>query len=441
MTHNGWRKPTPGLVAAENYAQAGERLSIPKTQSVVAVKKVAAAIGLKAPDMLLLDTLAAVTQAQDWESGRRPIVWASNAFLMEQGGFSLASLRRHVRRLCEAGVISMKDSPNGKRWGKRDENGHIVEAYGFDLGPMAARAEEFEALHAQIVEERALCQSLRNTITVTRRMIRAKIDKALESRLRGPWRELRDEFAQMLERLPRHSDGPKKLLDLVDWFKAFKEKVEEAFAAAFDWPAESDATASERREEAATAEGINSQKMTPTGVYDKTHIQTTKQPDLVNSNRFENKAAAAAPPEPDTPPPVEPVEDGNDDLHQIEWSTHGKSKQTTQVELGTVMASCPEFADMARAMVGGYVKNWDELHRAAGLLRPSCGISEDAWNMAQRKLGPMVAAAALALIYDKHAKGEVVSAGGYLRGIVSKAQEGELHLERSFYGRMPERRV
>ncbi len=91
---------------------------------------------------------------------------------------------------------------------------------------------------------------------------------------------------------------------------------------------------------------------------------------------------------------------------------------------------------MARAMVGGYVKNWDDLHRAAGMLRPSCGISEYAWNVAQKKLGPLVAAAALALIYDKHAKGEVVSAGGYLRGIVGKAIDGELHLERSFYGRL-----
>ena len=99
MKHNGWRKPTPGLVVAEQHAQVGEQLSIPKTQAVVALKKVAAAIGLKAPDMLLLDTLAAITQPQDWEQGRRPIVWSSNAFLEEQTGFSLSALRRHVRRL------------------------------------------------------------------------------------------------------------------------------------------------------------------------------------------------------------------------------------------------------------------------------------------------------------------------------------------------------
>lgn len=64
------------------------------------------------------------------------------------------------------------------------------------------------------------------------------------------------------------------------------------------------------------------------------------------------------------------------------------------------------------------------------------GISENAWNLAQQTLGPAVAAAALAHIYDKHTTGEVSSPGGYLRGMVEKAGAGELHLERSFYGRL-----
>ncbi|MCY3996132.1 MAG: replication initiation protein RepC [Rhodobacter sp.] len=37
---------------------------------------------------------------------------------------------------------------------------------------------------------------------------------------------------------------------------------------------------------------------------------------------------------------------------------------------------------------------------------------------------------------DKSTTGEVKSPGGYLRGLVERAQVGELHLERSFYGRL-----
>ena len=55
-------------------------------------------------------------------------------------------------------------------------------------------------------------------------------------------------------------------------------------------------------------------------------------------------------------------------------------------------------------------------------------------------LGPQAAAAAIALIYDKSARGEVASAGGHFRGIVAKALAGNLHLDKSFYGRLSERR-
>jgi replication initiation protein RepC len=120
MKQSGWRKPTPGLGIAEQLAQAGERLTIPKNKALLACKRVAAHIGLKASDMLLLDTFGAFTQPQDWEEGRRPIVWASNAYLMEQRGFSLSALKRHARRLVDAGVIAFKDSPNCAGFGYGD---------------------------------------------------------------------------------------------------------------------------------------------------------------------------------------------------------------------------------------------------------------------------------------------------------------------------------
>ena len=36
MTQSGWRKPTPGLLQAERFAEVGEQLSIPKSQAIVA---------------------------------------------------------------------------------------------------------------------------------------------------------------------------------------------------------------------------------------------------------------------------------------------------------------------------------------------------------------------------------------------------------------------
>jgi replication initiation protein RepC len=419
---SGWRKATAGLAVAEQHAQAGERAAVPKAQAFVAVKRVGAHIGLKAGDMLLLDTLGAFTQGQDWEEGQRPIVWASNAYLMEQTGFSLSALKRHARRLAETGVISFKDSPNGKRWGHRDADGRIIEAYGFDLSPLSARVEEFEQLQAELQAERELCQRLKRQITVARRMIRARIEAASHAALRGPWEHLAGLFEDLLGRLPRRNTGSETLERLLAWFRELQVRVEATYLKA--------AREDEAVENAAeTIEQISekTQEMDPREVISDPHILITTQLNPVTCNRSETEQAAGVVP---NAPPEEQV-----DRELEDWVAETRKKRGAALDLPTVMQACPEFASWARNM-GGYLKDWGELHRVAGQLRPMIGVSEHAWNLAQGRLGPQIATAALVLTCDKHCAGEVVSPGGYLRGIVQKAGAGELHLERSFYGRL-----
>lgn len=422
MKHTGWRKPTPGLGIAEQLAQAGEQVAVPKTRAFVAVKRVGAYIGLKAGDMMLLDTLGAFTQAQDWEEGQRPIVWASNAYLMEQTGFSLSALKRHARRLAEIGVISFQDSPNGKRWGRRDAEGRIVEAYGFDLSPLSARVEEFEELHAELQVERALCQRLKRRITVTRRMIRARIEAAVSGALRGPWTQFTNLFEELLDRLPRRNVASETLERLLAWFRDLQERVEAAYLKATEVvkPVENTPETKEQVSE-------KTQKMNPREVISDPHILTTNQLNPVTCNRSETEQAAGVEP---NAPPEEQIDSELED-----WVADARKKRGAALDLPTVMQACPEFASWAHTM-GGYLKDWGDLHRVAGQLRPMIGVSEHAWNLAQDRLGPQIATAALVLTFDKHAKGEVASPGGYLRGMVEKAGAGELHLERSFYGRL-----
>jgi len=437
MTHTGWRKPTPGLLQAEQHAKAGEQSSVPKSQATKAVKKIAAYIGLKMPDIVLLDTLCAFTKEQDWESGRRPIVWASNAYLQERTGMELRSIQRHVRRLCEAGVISMRDSANGKRYGKRGDDGYIEYGYGFDLAPLAARAEEFEALEAYKAEERAFVKGLKNSLTITRRIIWAKIDKARESSLRGPWRELEAEYGQLVEMLPRRNLATETLLNVVDLFKALKDRVEDAFAAAFDWPEHSDVEKASQEAQMTSNVVPFSQNMSPKHDSNDDHILTTNQLNPVKSNGFEEKHVASI--EQESEPKSQADGAGEVDL-DFNWSTHGQ-KRGSEVDLPMLMIACPQFAEIARSLEGGYVQNFGDFHRGASKIRPILGISEHAWNVANKVLGAPIAAAAVALIYDKHSEGVVQSTGGYLRALVERAQAGELHLDRTFYGRLSETRT
>ncbi|MBL3705957.1 replication protein C [Sulfitobacter sp. BDSS02] len=421
MKHTGWRKPTPGLGIAEQLAQAGEQRAVPKTRAFVAVKRVGAYIGLKAGDMMLLDTLGAFTQAQDWEEGQRPIVWASNAYLMEQTGFSLSALKRHARRLAEIGVISFQDSPNGKRWGRRDAEGRIVEAYGFDLSPLSARVEEFEELHTELQAERELCQRLKRQITVARRMIRARIEAAVSSALCGPWTRFTGLFEELLDRLPSRHEASEQLARLLTWFRELQERVEAAYLKATEvvLPVENTPETNEQVSK-------KTRRMNPREVISDPHILITNQLNPVTCNSSEKEEVEAVVPN------AQPEDQVDRELE--DWVAAVRKKRAA-LDLPTVMQACPEFASWARNM-GGFLKDWGDLHRVAGQLRPMIGVSEHAWNVAQGRLGKQVATAALALVFEKHCAGEVSSPGGYLRGMVEKAGAGELHLERSFYGRL-----
>ena len=60
------------------------------------------------------------------------------------------------------GLIIRRDSPNGKRFARRGQGGEIEDAFGFDLTPLVARAEEIENLAEEVrAENRAMAAAAR----------------------------------------------------------------------------------------------------------------------------------------------------------------------------------------------------------------------------------------------------------------------------------------
>lgn len=405
---------SPSLLQTDHLAKWGAEVGVEKHRAVIAIKRIGAQIGLKAADMMLLDTLAAFSQPQDWDAGRRPIVWPSNTYLMEQTGFSLSSLKRHVRRLAEAGAIAFEDSPNGKRWGRRNADGAIVEAYGFDLSPLAARAEAFEQLYAELQIERALSRQLKREITVRRRMIRARIDAALSGAFTGPWGLLARRFENLLAHLPHRKKGSEQLRQLLDQFEDFLTQVEEAFEAENE-PADAVENASRYDLRGPTS----NTEMDPREAVSEPHIPTTNQLQSSSCNDLEEVEAMR-----DTLP-----------AGYVALPSKRPVSNPTKLEPPLVLQACPEFTSWAHNLQG-HIRNWNDLHRVAGQLRPMIGVSEETWDKAQKQLGKQTATAALALVFEKHGAGQVKSPGGYLRGMMRKAGAGALYLERSFFGRL-----
>ncbi len=353
MKNQSWRKPTPGLTAGRMHAEAGEQCSCTKTEAILALKKVAAAIGLKAQSLLLLDTLTAFSKRQDWEQGHRPIVWPSNALLEDQTGYARATLKRHLRKLSDMGLIAFNDSSNGKRWGHRRADGHIAQAFGIDLSPIAARMEEFTALYQQIIEHRAAVKSLKREITVLRRTLTAHLEQV------GT-----DENDPIFQ-LAKKPMAPKPTVEALQ-----NRKIE--------------------LEQALFATPKNAPEPNPMGTKNEPHIQHTK-------------------------------------------TTSQTVKTKRKPDLDRLIQGCPNFADAANTLSEGPT-TWRKYQQTADHLHAHAGITPVLWKQAKAEIGPEDATTALALIYERLGKNEIHSPAGYLRGMLRKAQSGDLHLMKSLIG-------
>ena len=167
----GFRRLTPSLLQADRAAERFDGLPEgveSHAQLLAALKAAASPLGLPVRLVHALDWLFRFTRPQDWQPGARPIVWPSASLQAEALGLSATQVKAINRGLITAGLITMKDSPNGKRYGKRDAKGNIVEAYGFDLSPIAARHTEFLRLAAADRAERIAMGRLRRRATIAR---------------------------------------------------------------------------------------------------------------------------------------------------------------------------------------------------------------------------------------------------------------------------------
>ena len=162
-------------------------------------------LGLPVHAYKLVAWLVKQTQPQDWEEGSRPIAWPSARHQAEFLGLSPARVKQLNRALFEAGIFVMRDNEQGKRYGRRDpETKRIIEAFGFDLSPLALRYEEFVGVAAAARVERERMRKLRRRATLARRAIgQAGEELAAQGAKPEGWRVARGGDGSTGGRLPR----------------------------------------------------------------------------------------------------------------------------------------------------------------------------------------------------------------------------------------------
>lgn len=231
----GLRKSSRESLGAQKLARAyreAKAPSVTRTAALQVAKRAAAALGLKAAKIALVDQLFACSKASDWGNpGRPPLVWPSNASLARSLGIGVSTMKHHLNGLVRAGLVAYSDHPTYQRRGVRDADGNIVEAYGIDLSPIAARFSELQEL-AEAAEYRAReWRRLSNRRTVLRKEIQSLIVSALESDLPGQWGHLQARLDVLREQRPAELED---IVAQVAALDALRAEVEAAYEQGFD---------------------------------------------------------------------------------------------------------------------------------------------------------------------------------------------------------------
>lgn len=120
-------------------------------------------------DLAVLQALLSFHPGTELHDPQKLIVFPSNATLCARlNGMPCSTMRRHISRLLDAGVIARRDSPNGKRYRRREG-----PAFGFDLTPLACLAGNIRRKAAEVHAEKHRIILVREQLSLLRRDLNA----------------------------------------------------------------------------------------------------------------------------------------------------------------------------------------------------------------------------------------------------------------------------
>lgn len=374
----GRRPMTLGLISSHATAKHIEQdAKVSKWQVFREIREAKEALGATDRSLAILNALLTFHRDEELTAEGNLIVFPSNEQLIRRAnGMSPATLRRHLAVLVTSGLVIRRDSPNGKRFARKGQGGAIEQAYGFDLSPILARAEEFRELAEAVQAERKAFRLLKERLTICRRDVVKMIEAGLNEGVPGNWRAFQRRYEAIVGRLPR--TAPRQVLE------SLADELEDLWADVHQ-----------------TLElFVESQNLNANESHSERHIQ--------NSN-----------------PDVYPTGESEYGLGN-EKEASGNAAETDNVRslpkrdlpLGMVLSACPEIANYAH---GGPIRTWRDFAAAAEEVRPHMGVSPSAWQDAVEVMGQQNAAIVLAAILQR--ADQIRSRGGYLRDLTDRARE------------------
>ncbi|MBB2682655.1 plasmid replication protein RepC (plasmid) [Rhizobium sophoriradicis] len=360
-----------------------------------------AGLGVTDRALTVLDALLSFYPEDELSSEKGLVVFPSNTQLsLRARGMAAATLRRHLAVLVEAGLISRKDSPNGKRYVRRGRAGGIDEAYGFSLAPLLARASEIEAIAAGLAADRQMLRAMKERLTICRRDIVKLLAAAVEEAVLGDWERMSSLFHALLQRIPKAAtlENLPPLLEELETIRLSMINTLESHKKM--QIASTNESQSERHIQNSNPESLSESEP---GLGTQQEARWDDQPRTGPENHDQGRRG-----------------DGGQGIRAVSRPDAGRLKS---FPLGTVLQACPDIADYGP---GGAIGSWRDLMTAAVTVRTMLRVSPPAYEEACSVMGPENAATVMACILQRG--GGITSAGGYLRDLTRRAGRGEFAL-------------
>jgi replication initiation protein RepC len=419
----GLRRITPPMLETMRAADAFAGLINRSPGQVLAAFKAAAPfLGIGPRVVHVVDWLFKFSRSFDWEPGSRPIVWPSAAEQQSVLELGPAQVKQVNRRLAELGLVLMRDSPNGKRFGRR-VNGRIVEAYGFDLSPLATRMAEFEAIAAEGRARKERMQTLRRRATTARNRLRQTL------------------AATVATARPASFDPEVWRLRAAALGRGIRDICEEGvlvMAVAGLERVLAEAQAALQQCIATPTASTDPVETSPEGLENQPHITATNEA-LNPTDTVVARETLASEPGSDLDSRFAASrgqrvrQAARADERDALTKRYGDST-SDELELKVAPAELMHLAPRLRRHLPRSPAGWHDIVDAADGLRGELGISRSLWGEACLALGRPQAAVAVAIIAEKGERHFRVGPGAYFSGMLRRAKTGELHLGRSLWG-------
>jgi replication initiation protein RepC len=354
---------------------------------VAAFKEAEPYRGLPRHAYKLVDWLMRCTQSVDWEEGSRPIAWPSARRQAEFLGISPRAVQMLNRALAEAGILVMRDDPQGRRYGHRNpQTGCITKAFGFDLSLLKERHEEFKKIAAEAEIERNRMKKLKQRKTIARKAI--------------------DQAAEELGRQGHDSEALRQLL------KEAAELVKGASQCDRSQELELAVQSLERRRDEIQQmlrELIKPVETAPKGEENCAHSTTTTlTTNDLNHTVYRSQECSRV-----SDPPVQ--------NHQAPSEPQRLFPEWLQVTPATMVELAPRLAPYMPARVRD--KSWSAVVEAAEYLSVEMGINRTLWARACNVMGREYTAVAVAIVSTRPEGHFTSGPGGYFAGMLRKFEK------------------